>query len=144
MRIFVFLIIFLIIRSVIRSVRGSKRPARPSVPSPAAGQSQSETADQEGRSLNPDYARADRGVHSQDPGHHHHAEKVVVQAGGYAGEGDPERYEEREICCETDHAPQPAASLSLPDRDTLVSAVIWSEILGKPKAYRSPNGGVRS
>ena len=148
-KVFVFLIIFFVVRSVIRTVRGPKKPSRPAVPSPAPAppKAQPDMQSQEGRSQNPDYVRADSGVYSQDPRHHHHKEQVVVQAGGYAGEGDPDRYQEREVCCEDDHT-QPSSAqpvqLALPAADTLVSAVIWSEILGKPKAYRTPNGGVRS
>lgn len=144
MRIFVFLIIFLVVRSIIRTARKAKQPARPSVPPVRTPQGETQQSG-EGTSLNPDYARKATAVHSGDPAHHHHREKVVVQAEGYAGEGDPERYGEREICCDTDHtAPQPASfSLSLPDKDTLINAVVWSEILSRPKAYRSMNGGPR-
>ena len=145
-KVFVFLIIFFVVRSVIRTVRGPKKPSRPAVPSaaPVPPEVQPEMQSQEGRSQNPDYVRADSGVYSQDPRHHHHKEQVVVQAGGYAGEGDPDRYQEREICCEDDHTQSSSVQLALPDKDALISAVIWSEILGKPKAYRAPNGGARS
>lgn len=67
--------------------------------------------------------------------HHHHIERVETQAEGYAGEGDPARYNLRDVSCDTvdDVQSAPAPKLSF-DKKSVVNAVIFSEILGKPRA----------
>ena len=73
--------------------------------------------------------------------HHHHLERVETQAEGYAGEGDPARYNFRDVSCETVHdAPKKTAPKLSFDKKSVVNAVIFSEILGKPRAL---GGGKR-
>ena len=73
--------------------------------------------------------------------HHHHIERVETQAEGYAGEGDPARYNLRDVSCETVHdAPKRTAPKLSFDKKSVVNAVIFSEILGKPRAL---GGGKR-
>ena len=73
--------------------------------------------------------------------HHHHLERVETQAEGYAGEGDPARYNFRDVSCEAvhDEPKRTAPKLSF-DKKSVVNAVIFSEILGKPRAL---GGGKR-
>ena len=73
--------------------------------------------------------------------HHHHLERVETQAEGYAGEGDPARYNFRDVSCEAvhDEPKRNAPKLSF-DKKSVVNAVIFSEILGKPRAL---GGGKR-
>lgn len=69
---------------------------------------------------------------------HRHVEHVSVQAGAFAGEGDADRYNIREVSCETIGHKTQAPQYDLPtfDRENMVSAIIMSEVLGKPKALR--------
>lgn len=73
--------------------------------------------------------------------HHHHLERVETQAEGYAGEGDPARYNFRDVSCDTvqDEPKRNAPKLSF-DKKSVVNAVIFSEVLGKPRAL---GGGKR-
>ena len=74
-----------------------------------------------------------------DRGQHRHVEQVHTQAAGFAGEGDAKRYNIREVSCETvGHTESAQSGIKLPELkvETLASAVILSEILGKPKALR--------
>ena len=73
--------------------------------------------------------------------HHHHLERVETQAEGFAGEGDPARYNLRDVSCETVHdEPKKTAPKLSFDKKSVVNAVIFSEILGKPRAL---GGGKR-
>lgn len=70
---------------------------------------------------------------------HRHVEHVPTQAQGFGGEGDRQRYNTREVSCETvGHTEAAEPSIKLPElnRENLASAFIMSEILGKPKALR--------
>ena len=70
---------------------------------------------------------------------HRHVEQAHTQTAGFAGEGDAARYHTREVSCETvGHVQAQSGGIKLPDLkgDNLASAVILSEILGKPKALR--------
>ena len=70
---------------------------------------------------------------------HRHVEHVPTQAQGFGGEGDRQRYNTREVSCETvGHTEEAEPSIKLPElnRENLASAFIMSEILGKPKALR--------
>ena len=70
---------------------------------------------------------------------HRHVEHVPTQAQGFGGEGDRQRYNTREVSCETvGHTEVAEPSIKLPElnRENLASAFIMSEILGKPKALR--------
>ena len=70
---------------------------------------------------------------------HRHVEKAHTQTAGFAGEGDAARYHTREVSCETaGHVQAQSGGIKLPElkAESLASAVILSEILGKPKALR--------
>jgi len=70
---------------------------------------------------------------------HRHVEHVPTQAQGFGGEGDRQRYNTREVSCDTvGHTEAAEPSIKLPElnRENLASAFIMSEILGKPKALR--------
>ena len=148
MQLILFLIIFFVIRAVIRSKRApqKQRPGSPTVKN-AAPQRVPPVRSGEGMSTNTYYnTQGTATVKAVDPSHHHHKENVVVQAEGYAGEGDPARYHEREICVTDQYNPAMQDNLFDPqlDDETLRSAIIWSEILGKPKALQHHNGGMIS
>ena len=69
---------------------------------------------------------------------HRHIEYVPHQGEGFAGEGDAATYELREVSCATiGHDPEPEPKpIPRLDRDSLLSALIYGEVLGKPKALR--------